>query len=577
MESYRNSAEAETRGKELKKPIVARLMPFAIGVILISMSMVLFIKGRSSKGTCSYDHVYRKVICKVKHLDAIPDDIPTGALVLVFGNKLDKAENSFGILEPSNFSQLRQVQDLQLVRCGIHEIRSDTFAQLSSLRRLDLRYNRIESVSELTFRGLKNLEYLYLSNNPITHLADFTFRGIRIENLILANNPALSQISSKAFAGAIIKNLALNRCSLSNLATETLWHVGDSLEELHLTNNIQSLTLPDAAFKGLTLRVLNLDGNGLTDADFLEDVIAEEISLDDNPLGEVDFDDSDKFLKIKRLSLGNIKLTELSREDFSMLSNLEELDLEQNQLISLNASIFAKLTNLKILDVSGNDIKTIEGDFDVHLPALRSLFLDDNDLETLPAGLEPFFSRLEMLTLHNNPLHCNCELQWLADWLTNHSSILHDRHALRCVTPEPVNFTEDPDNQFQCRKPVILNATLDPDGISLVCTAEGDPPPNVSWLGSDESLAASTRPSTYDRRNLQTKCTIAITKENNYTCTANNIVGNDSAIIDTTKIPTSGLKFVYQSREIEILETPQGFFVTALLLVVLGYIFRNSR
>ena len=460
------------------------------------------------------------------------------------------------------------------MKCGIQEIKPDTFGQLSSLRRLDLRYNRLQTISESTFRGLTNVEYLYLSNNPITQLSEFTFRGIRLENLILANNPAVTHISGKTFAGAIIKTLVLNRCSLTEMHAETLWHVGDSLKELHITNNLQPLDLPDTIFKGLSLKVLNLDRNGIDDADFLQYVIAEEISLDDNPLEEIDFDDSSQMMNTKRLSLGNTKLKHLSRDDLSQLANLEELDLEQNQLTTLNVSVFGQLTRLQILDLSGNDLELITGIPDEEFPALRSLYLDNNELQSLPSNLEPLFSRLDNLTFHDNPLHCNCELQWLADWLMNHSGIILEEELIRCATPECVNFTQI--TSLPCRPPTILNATFESDGISLVCTADGDPPPTVSWVGVHNLEPLCVSLAQLDRKQLQSKCTIAISKGGNYTCTATNLAGNDSVVIDTENIPSSGIKFVHKSKRIEILETPKGFMITVALLVLLGYIFRKS-
>lgn len=73
---------------------------------------------------------------------------------------------------------------------------------------------------------------------------------------------------------------------------------------------------------------------------------------------------------------------------------------------------------------------------------------------------------------------------------------------------------------------------------------------------------------------FQTKCSLTVTKEGNYTCIASNVAGTETITIDTRNLPTSGLKFHVESREIEILETPSGFLFVMALLALLGYYFR---
>ena len=44
--------------------------------------------------------------------------------------------------------------------------------------------------------------------------------------------------------------------------------------------------------------------------------------------------------------------------------------------------------------------------------------------------------------------------------------------------------------------------------------------------------------------------------------------------MDTRNLPTSGLKLRVESREIEILETPQGFMITLFFIALFGYYIR---
>lgn len=576
----RSTSEANIKLKDIlmKKELKKHPFPWVpVVIVLFMFSMVvgIVLRGRGSKGVCGYDHVYRKATCKTKQLHHIPGDISDTVLTLHLGSELDKAENHFTSLKRSNFSRFTHLQELNLIKCGIEEIQPEAFADLQTLRRLDLRYNRIQVFTADIFRGLSHLEHLFLSNNPIQSLDDNVFHGLRIDKLEIANSPALTEISDDAFSGAVIKSLVINRCNLVTLDDDTMTPLTDTLQELYLTNNIQPLTIPRDALKGLKLRKLTLSNIGITDADFLEGVIAEEINLDDNPLQEIDFDDSPKLKHTKELSLARTKLTSVSQDNLSMLMTLQELNLEDNDITLFNVTAFEHLDDLKVLDLSGNDIDSFEGDFQEHLPMLKSLYLEDNDIQTFPASVEPLFSRLSNLTLHANPLHCNCELRWFVKWLETHLEVLEDVELVSCQTPEPANITHVSDYGFQCRPPTILNATFDTDGVSLVCTAEGDPVPKVTWI-SPSGKEKTELPSQFDRVSFQTKSSLTVMKDGNYTCVAENLAGTDRVEVNTREMPTAGLRFVVQSQEIEILETPQGFLITAMLIALLGYILRNS-
>ena len=567
MASLRKDDRASRRN--LVVPVIV------IGFILMMIVAVIIKAGRGSKGQCAYDHANRRTTCKGKQLHTIPRDIPDSVVTLHMGTKLDKVENQFSVLARGNFTRFTHLQELRLVKCGVEELRPDTFADVQSLRRLDLRYNRIQTISEETFRGLTILEYLYLSNNPLQSLGNFVFRGLSVENLVFANNPALTEIAPRAFTGSVLKTLVINRCNLKTIKSETFSYVTESLQELFITHNMQMLELPGDVFKGLKLQKLSVANNDLEEAEFLEHVIAEEINIDDNPLEEIDFDDSPLLKHTKKLSLSKTKLTKISKENLSMLTDLEELDLEGNDITILNATVFEDMDQLNILDLANNDLAEFDGDFANELQELDFLYLDGNEIQIIPQSLLPLFSRLKNLTLHDNPLHCNCELRWFVKWIEKHRDILQQVDTVRCKTPEPRNLTHISDYGFQCRPPTIFNATFDSDGLSLVCTADGDPAPKVSWMSPEgDKPTKVTLPSRFDRESFQTRSLLTISRDGNYTCIAENIAGTDSVVVNTRKMPSAGIKFAYESKEIEILETPQGFAITVFFICLLGYIIR---
>mgnify|MGYP001548023070 CR=1 FL=1 len=47
---------------------------------------------------------------------------------------------------------------------------------------------------------------------------------------------------------------------------------------------------------------------------------------------------------------------------------------------------------------------------------------------------------------------------------------------------------------------------------------------------------------------FQTLSTLTVTREGNYTCVAENVAGEDRVTIDTTHMPSSGMRFHVQSQ-----------------------------
>ncbi len=55
---------------------------------------------------------------------------------------------------------------------------------------------------------------------------------------------------------------------------------------------------------------------------------------------------------------------------------------------------------------------------------LDQLELDNNLLTALPMGIFNVFSQLREVNPYNNPLHWDCELSWLPDFLRNVNLLL---------------------------------------------------------------------------------------------------------------------------------------------------------
>ena len=537
---------------------------------------------RSAHGSCTYEHVTRTVTCRTRQLPSIPVGIATAALALHVEGR--PGESLFTVVARSNFSSLQSLRELVLTRCGIEVIREGAFSELPTLLHLELRGNRLRTIHEDMFAGMAELEYLGLSDNPIHRLHNFAFRGMRVHTLTFDDVPSLVHIACKAFAGASVRSIVLSRCNLSTICSATFRSMRETLQNVQVTNNLQSLTVPDDVFDGMTLQSLTFSDNGIVDARFLEGLSAEHIRLDDNPLDQLDLEDSTDLANTRTLDLSNTRMTCFSKNDLAKLKHLESLNLSGNLMTVFNASEFSDNDNLVTLDLSGNRIAEFDGDFDDVLPNLEVLRLDGNDVTTLPVTIGSLFSRLRIVTLHDNPLHCNCEWRWFALWIDKHPDAVPGADKMHCHTPDVRNFTGVPIEELRCRKPRILSASYDDALGRLTCTAEGDPAPAVIWLASGKRPISESGP----RQGVivLTQGCIDVAKHDNYTCVASNAIGEDSVVVDTSATQQPCVKATTDdtsatsrmdldvSRNIKILDTPLGFFVTLMLLGVLGYLFK---
>ena len=542
-----------------------------IGLFVVALTMVIV--GKRHKLICTFTHSSRTAVCKNKQLEKIPDDIPKTTLKLTMGDKADKSENRFTVITRKNFTKLASLRELVLIKCGIEEIKPMAFADLKNIRKIDLRYNHIQSIDEETFKGLIKLDRLELSNNPIKSIGTFAFRGMDIDSLLFGNNPTLETLAAKALVGAKIDRLVFDRCKLNRLHLQIFTGAAE-LKEVHITNNKQTLEFPDKVFMGMQLEKLVLTNNGLTDSGFLEWTETKALVLDGNVFSDLDADTFTNLSMIQHLSLARLQLSHIPKYMLSPLRHLTRLNLEGNNLGEIPTDTFTKMKRLKHLNLSNNKLSQLRGSIYTVSRSLESLYLDGNEFQSFPESAGTMLSRLETLAAHNNPFHCNCEMRWFAKWMDKHPRIILHPQQVLCQTPTRRILKYGRADEFKCSAPVILNATLEPDAMSLICTAEGDPAPHIRWESPFGDTQIGFPPA--NRNILKTESALIITKDGEYTCHARNLAGETGVTVNTRNIPKSGLRFAHDSQRIKILETPAGLLMTSVLLGILGYTFRTT-
>ncbi|CAF0963871.1 unnamed protein product [Adineta ricciae] len=309
---------------------------------------------------------------------------------------LTLSQNNFHYLKHTFLS--KQLRILDLSSNGIQIIEKPFFESLLSLEKLSLQNNEINSL-QLTFLPLLiHLKELNLDFNRLTFLPENLFQSNRQLSYLSLQGNDLNYLTNKSFYG--LKNLTylnLARNRLQFQSTQQPFQDLNTLEILNLDRNNQ-LNLSKSIFHGLYQSLIELS---------LQNCNLTQINLETNPFA--------RFRSLQRLKLSSNNFKDLPEKFlFNLKHSLISLDLQRNHLNSI-PNLFGKDFNsskLTDIDLSSNQICT----------------LDKDDLYQ--------YKNLKTIGLTGNPLHCDCQLKWLKQWLIkNYDYDLIKFLQWTCLTP----------------------------------------------------------------------------------------------------------------------------------------------
>lgn len=212
---------------------------------------------------------------------------------------------------------------------------------LHTVTHMDLSHNHLDAMPEsVGLATLKNLRVLNLSSNVISEIGDLAFQTLNNIEVVDLSNNRIRKLPDKMIRTCI------------------------EIRELHLGNNLLT-TLPVAFFGGLSkLVVVDLSGNQLTSAIFIQDFMIDQIRL-------------------VVLDLSRNQFRTIPNDIFVSLYSLQILSLENNDLESIGDGAFNTLYNLHSLNLGGNRFHQLSDHSFSGLFVLHELILTDNQIDTI--------------------------------------------------------------------------------------------------------------------------------------------------------------------------------------------------
>ncbi|XP_064100447.1 chondroadherin-like protein [Macrobrachium nipponense] len=331
-----------------------------------------------------------------------------------------------------------QLEELDLSHNLLSSLGTGNFDVQVGLRELRLGHNNLPSLLPGSLSGLSSLTLLDLSHNVLSDLPPAVLVDVPKLNVLLLAHNKLHTFSRQTFRGCISLDV-LDLCDnyfryVPTLALEDL----SSLKALHLCRN--RLTRLEAnAFHIATLTTLSLETNSI---DFIADTAFHrlqgllKLNLNDNLLREVPTAALASLLRLESLYLSRNKIKSLEDGAFRSLGHLKTLEVSRCPLLeNIQQKALSHCVNLISLTLSHNSLlHHLPRGLFTSLPKLKALDLRANGLQGLPATEVPW-SSLTSLDLRDNPLVCNCSLQWLAALLSSSNTSV-TAPDLQCSSPD---------------------------------------------------------------------------------------------------------------------------------------------
>ncbi|KAJ8025760.1 Slit-like 2 protein [Holothuria leucospilota] len=471
---------------------------FFVGLMFLSLTMPFVADAVCHRSCSCYGNV---MDCRDRGLQDVPSGIPSSV------ERLYLSGNNISEIRRGDFTGLRALRVITLSDNAIVSIERGAFHGLVSLERLRLNNNRLQNLPELLFSKMGSLYTLDLSRNRLLIISRKLFRGLgSLRNLRLDGNRITCIMEGSFRPLRLLESLALNENNLTTLSSSSFTHMS-FLKNLRLTHNnlmcdcylswlsvwlrlrpqlgLQTQCSGPASVKGVKIAelqptdfrctgdeshedlcdveplcpkecdcmdgVVDCRGRGLSELPDIFPYDMTEVRLEQNQIKSIGPRAFSQYKKLLRLDLSNNQIESISPDAFLGLRNLNSLVLYGNRIHKLPEGIFRGLTSLTLLLLNANHLSCIQTNLFQDLVSLSLLSLYDNDIQSLANTTFDSLRSLDTLHLGQNPLICDCNLRWLADYISINPV---ETSGARCAAPERMSnkrLSKIKSIKFKCR------------------------------------------------------------------------------------------------------------------------------
>ncbi|KAI5643666.1 leucine rich repeat domain-containing protein [Phthorimaea operculella] len=320
-------------------------------------------------------------------------------------NKLDLSFNKITILDPKLFSDLNELQFLDLSNNLIFgSLKTNLFHGLSAVIKMNLESNRFTDIDSDAFSGLKALKVLNCSRGQLNNIHFNAFQNTgSLEILDLSQN-LLNNFETNVTSISSVKELRLNDNRIRNVTKGAITGI-DLLEKIYFANN-NLMTIESKLFQELkNIKVLDLSNNHLVDSNEVLSNLSYLVELKlSNTRRQFNFENMTK-VSVNNLDLSQNNIEDISKVFVYKINDIHSLDLHANKISSIDKDSFQNMHTLIRLDLSFNLITYIQPGSFLQTHGLQLLNLHENSLSTLQFGVFNGLYDLETLNLSSNALH----------------------------------------------------------------------------------------------------------------------------------------------------------------------------
>lgn len=397
------------------------------------------------------------VDCSNQKLSRIPSHLPE------YTTDLRLNDNDISVLEATGiFKKLPNLRKINLSNNRIKEVREGVFDGAAGVQELMLTGNQLETMHGRMFRGLSGLKTLMLRSNLISCVNNDTFAGLSSVRLLSLYDNRITTISPGAFTTLVSLSTINLLSNPFNCNCHMAW-LGRWLRKRRIVSGnprcqkpfflkeipIQDVAIQDFTCEGNEENSCQLSPRCPEQCTCVETVVrCSNRGLRALPKGMPK--------DVTELYLEGNHLTAVPKE-LSTFRQLTLIDLSNNSISMLTNHTFSNMSHLSTLILSYNRLRCIPVHAFNGLRSLRVLTLHGNDISSVPEGSFNDLTSLSHLALGTNPLHCDCSLRWLSEWI---KAGYKEPGIARCSSPESMAdrlLLTTPTHRFQCKGPVDIN------------------------------------------------------------------------------------------------------------------------